>query len=46
MFDQARQQAISIHALAQARNLNYGSNIAAVSGSSVKRTAFGISKSF
>jgi predicted porin len=26
--------------------LNYGSNIAAVSGSSVKRTAFGISKSF
>jgi len=27
-------------------NLNYGSNIAAVSGSTVKRTGFGISKSF
>ena len=27
-------------------NLNYGSNAAAVAGSSVKRTAFGVSKSF
>jgi len=27
-------------------NLNYGSNVAASSGSSVKRTAFGVSKSF
>jgi predicted porin len=27
-------------------NLNYGSNVASVSGSSVKRTAFGVSKSF
>jgi len=27
-------------------NLNYGSNVAAASGSSVKRTAFGVSKSF
>ena len=27
-------------------NLNYGSNVAAVVGSSVKRTGFGLSKSF
>ena len=27
-------------------NLNYGSNVAAVVGSSVKRTAFGVSKCF